>query len=101
MLALARKIFGSSNERRVKGMRGRTAAIGAYEPTMQGLSDEALRAKTVEFRKRLADGAKLDDLVEEAFAVVREAGAPVVVETPGGPEGQAADIAWLRARLAV
>ena len=73
MLALARKIFGSSNERRVKGMRGRSAAITAFEPKVQGLSDEQLRAKTVEFRERLANGAKLDDLLDEAFAVVREA----------------------------
>ena len=73
MLALARKIFGSSNERRVKGMRGRTAAIGAFEPKLQALSDDQLRAKTIEFRERLAKGATLDDLLEEAFAVVREA----------------------------
>ena len=73
MLALARKIFGSSNERRVKGMRGRTAAIGAFEPKLQGLSDDQLRAKTVEFRDRLAKGAAIDDILEEAFAVVREA----------------------------
>ncbi len=73
MLALARKIFGSSNERRVKGMRGRTAAIGAFEPRLQGLTDDQLRAKTAEFRERLAGGAVIDDLLEEAFAVVREA----------------------------
>ena len=73
MLAIARKIFGSSNERRVKGMRGRTAAIGVFEPKLQGLSDEQLRAKTVEFRGRLAGGTPLDDLLDEAFAVVREA----------------------------
>ena len=48
MLALARKIFGSSNERRVKGMKGRTAAIGAFEPAVQALSDDQLSAKTVE-----------------------------------------------------
>ena len=73
MLALARKIFGSSNERRVKGMRGRTAAIGSFEPKLQGLSDDELRAKTVEFRDRLAKGATIDEILEEAFAVVREA----------------------------
>ena len=73
MLALARKIFGSSNERRVKGMRSRTAAIGSFEPALQGLTDEQLRAKTVEFRDRLAKGATIDDILEEAFAVVREA----------------------------
>ena len=73
MLALARKIFGSSNERRVKGMRSRTAAIGAFEPKLQDLTDDQLRAKTVEFRDRLAQGATVDDILEEAFAVVREA----------------------------
>ncbi len=73
MLALAKKIFGSSNERKVRGYMGRTAAIGKFEPALQALSDEALRGKTVEFRQRLADGAKLDDLADEAFAVVREA----------------------------
>ncbi len=62
-------------------MIGWFEAIGRYvraaselEPTIQALSDEGLRAKTEEFRKRLKDGAKVDDLVAEAFAVVREAG---------------------------
>ena len=73
MLGLARKIFGSSNERRVKGYSARTAAIARFEPALQALSDDALRAKTAEFRERLAGGAKLDDVLEEAFAVVREA----------------------------
>ncbi|WP_309085570.1 preprotein translocase subunit SecA [Chelativorans sp.] len=70
---LARKIFGSSNERRVRGLRPKAEAIGALEPEMQALSDEALRGKTEEFRKKLADGASLDDLLVPAFAVVREA----------------------------
>ena len=73
MLGLAKKIFGSSNERRVKGYAARTAAVGKFEPALQALSDEALRAKTEEFKARLAGGAKLDDILEEAFAVVREA----------------------------
>ncbi|HKP79119.1 MAG TPA: DEAD/DEAH box helicase, partial [Phenylobacterium sp.] len=54
-------------------MNARVAKITALEPAMQALSDEQLRAKTVEFRERLAKGATLDDLLEESFAVVREA----------------------------
>ncbi|WP_011582327.1 MULTISPECIES: preprotein translocase subunit SecA [Chelativorans] len=70
---LARKIFGSSNERRVRALQPRAEQIGALEKEMQALSDEALRGKTDEFRKKLADGADLDDLLVPAFAVVREA----------------------------
>src|ERR1700719_3961968 len=54
-------------------MQARVLKINALEPQMKALSDEALRAKTVEFRDRLAKGATLDDVMEEAFAVVREA----------------------------
>jgi preprotein translocase subunit SecA len=67
------RLFGSSNDRKVKSMQARVAKINALEPKIQGLSDEALAAKTVEFRERLAQGASLDSLLEEAFAVVREA----------------------------
>jgi preprotein translocase subunit SecA len=74
LAALARAIFGSSNDRSLKGYQRRVPAINALEPAMQALSDEALAAKTVEFRARLADGATLDELLPEAFAVVREAG---------------------------
>ena len=73
MLAFAKKFLGSSNERTVRSMRGRIAAIAAFEPAISALSDEALAGKTVEFRARLAKGETLDDLLEEAFAVVREA----------------------------
>jgi preprotein translocase subunit SecA len=73
MLALAKKIFGSSNDRRVKTMAGRVGAINALEPQISALSDEALRAKTVEFKERVARGESLDSLLTEAFAVVREA----------------------------
>ena len=73
MLALARKLFGSSNERKVKGLRSRVEAINALEPQFAALSDEALKAKTGEFKDRLAKGATLDELMEEAFGVVREA----------------------------
>ncbi|MFC5586179.1 preprotein translocase subunit SecA [Nitratireductor kimnyeongensis] len=70
---LARKVFGSSNDRRVKGFRPRVAAINALEDEMKALSDEALRGKTEEFRKELAEGKSLDDILVPAFAVAREA----------------------------
>jgi preprotein translocase subunit SecA len=73
MLSLAKKLFGNPNERKLKAMRGRVASINALEPSMAKLSDAELTAKTVEFRQRLASGATLDSLLEEAFAVVREA----------------------------
>ncbi|WP_370170521.1 MULTISPECIES: preprotein translocase subunit SecA [Hyphomonas] len=72
MLSVARKIFGSVNDRKLKPLRARVNRINALEPMMEALSDEALKGKTEEFRKRLADGATLDSLLEEAFAVVRE-----------------------------
>ena len=73
LASLARAIFGSSNDRSLKGYQRRVPAINALEPAMQALSDQELAAKTPEFRARLADGATLDDLLPEAFAVVREA----------------------------
>src|SRR6187551_3419444 len=71
--ALARSLFGTANDRIVKGFDKAVATINALEPEVQKLSDEALRAKTPEFRERLAKGETLDDLLVEAFAVVREA----------------------------
>ncbi|WP_340644250.1 preprotein translocase subunit SecA [Phenylobacterium sp.] len=70
---LFQRFFGSSNDRKVKAMTARVAKINALEPQIQALSDEALRAKTAEFKARLAKGETLDQLLEEAFAVVREA----------------------------
>ena len=70
---LLKKLFGSRNERLVKQYSLVVTRINALESGMQALSDEALRAKTDEFRKRLAEGETLDDLLPEAFAVVREA----------------------------
>ncbi len=70
---LLKKIFGSRNDRLIRQYRARVAAINALEPAYADLSDEALRAKTDEFRARLNQGANLDDLLSEAFAVVREA----------------------------
>lgn len=71
--ALARKFFGSANDRRVKGYQSRVNAINALEPELINLSDEALKARTAEFRKQLAEGKTLDDLLVPAFATVREA----------------------------
>ena len=70
---LARKLFGSANERRIKGYRPRVDEINALEKELEELSDEALRARTEEFRKQLADGKTLDDILVPAFATCREA----------------------------
>jgi preprotein translocase subunit SecA len=72
--AVARKLFGSSNDRRIRAYRPRVDAINALEKELEALSDEALRARTDEFKKQLAEGASLDDILEPAFATVREAG---------------------------
>src|SRR5260370_30367312 len=71
--ALARKFFGSANDRRIKGYQARVDAINALEPEVAALSDEALKARTVEFRQQLANGKTLDDILVPAFATVREA----------------------------
>src|SRR5881409_3779718 len=71
--ALARKFFGSANDRRIKGYQSRVDAINALEPEIAALSDEALKARTAEFRKALADGKTLDEILVPAFATVREA----------------------------
>jgi preprotein translocase subunit SecA len=71
--AVARKLFGSSNDRRVKKYQPRVDAINAMEKELEALSDDALRARTVEFRKELENGKDLDDLLAPAFATVREA----------------------------
>src|ERR1700754_3264046 len=71
--ALARKLFGSPNDRRIKGYQSRLDAINALEPEIAALSDEALKARTAEFRQQLADGKSLDDILVPAFATVREA----------------------------
>jgi preprotein translocase subunit SecA len=71
--ALARKIFGSANDRKVKAFRAQVEAINALEPEVQVLTDEQLRARTNEFREQLQNGATLDDILVPAFATVREA----------------------------
>jgi preprotein translocase subunit SecA len=72
--AILAKIFGTKNERELKAMRPLIAAINDLEPAIRSLSDQDLAGKTAEFREKLAQGAALDDLLVEAFAVVREAG---------------------------
>ncbi|GAA0777872.1 preprotein translocase subunit SecA [Castellaniella ginsengisoli] len=73
MVSLLKKIIGSRNDRLLKQYRKQVAQINALEPSMQALSDDALQAKTDEFRQRLADGKSVNSLLPEAFAVVREA----------------------------
>ncbi|MEW6437209.1 MAG: preprotein translocase subunit SecA [Pseudomonadota bacterium] len=70
---VAKKIFGSANDRRLKAYRPKVAAINALEPDIQKLTDEELKAQTEKFRAELAAGKKLDDLLVPAFATVREA----------------------------
>src|SRR5438477_4945189 len=72
--AILAKVFGTKNEREIKALMPTIAAINELEPQMQQLSDGDLAAKTIEFRERIAQGATIDDLLIEAFAVVREAG---------------------------
>ena len=68
-----KKIFGSKNERELNRLKPLVAAINEQEPALMKLSDGQLQAKTAQFRERLAGGEPLDDLLIEAFAVVREA----------------------------
>ena len=71
--ALAKTIFGSANDRYVRGLGKYVDAINGFEPTISALSDDELKGQTELFRRRLADGVRLDDLLPEAFATVREA----------------------------
>jgi preprotein translocase subunit SecA len=71
--AVARKLFGSANDRRIRSYRSRVDAINALESELEPLSDEALRARTEAFKQELADGKSLDDILVPAFATVREA----------------------------
>ena len=78
LISTVKKIFGTRNDRELKRMRKVVARINALEEAMQALEDNALRAKTDEFRSRLSEGEKLEQLLPEAFAVVREAGVRAV-----------------------
>ncbi|KRE97935.1 preprotein translocase subunit SecA [Paenibacillus sp. Soil766] len=78
MLGLVKKIFGDSNDREIKRMLKAVDYINELEASIKPLTDEELRGKTIEFRERLEKGEELDDLLPEAFAVVREAGIRVL-----------------------
>src|SRR5476649_119209 len=80
--ALARSLFGTANDRVVKGFDRPVAKINALEPEFAKLSDVELRAKTAEFRDRLAKGETVDDLLVEAFATVREAAKRTLGQRP-------------------
>src|SRR3982750_3205926 len=75
---LLAKVVGTQNDRELKRLRPIVAEVNALEPSIQALSDAQLRGKTAEFKQRLANGESLDDLMPEAFAVVREAGRRVL-----------------------
>ena len=68
------RLFGNSNERQIRRFRPRVARINTMESALEGLSDDELRGKTEELKQRVANGASLDDVLEEAFAVCREGG---------------------------
>ena len=71
--ALARRLFGSANDRYVKSLGPIVSAINEIEPQLEAISDDELRGRTLKFKQQLADGAELDDILIEAFATVREA----------------------------
>src|SRR6185503_11164420 len=71
--AVARKLFGSANERRIRSYLPRVGEINALEKELEALSDDALKARTVDLKKQAAEGTPLDDLLVPAFATVREA----------------------------
>src|SRR4029077_4408498 len=71
--AVARKLFGSSNDRRIRAYRPRVDEINALEPEREARSDEVWRARTEEFKRQLAEGQTLDDILVPTFATVREA----------------------------
>ncbi|HJD59772.1 MAG TPA: preprotein translocase subunit SecA [Rickettsia endosymbiont of Omalisus fontisbellaquei] len=73
MLSILKKLFGTANDRNVKKLFSEIMKINSLEPIIQKLSDEELKNKTAEFKEKLKNGATLDDIVYEAFAVVREA----------------------------
>lgn len=73
MFGFIQRLIGNNSAREIKKMRAIVDEINGLEPSLSGLSDSSLAAKTQEFKKRLADGETLDDILPEAFAVVREA----------------------------
>ncbi len=79
-MSFLEKIFGNSNDKELKRLQPLVDEVLSYDEEMQGLSDEELRGKTDEFKQRLADGETLDDIMAEAYAVVREAASRVLHE---------------------
>ncbi|MCC6987512.1 MAG: hypothetical protein IT181_00850, partial [Acidobacteria bacterium] len=75
---LLAKVFGTQNDRDLKRLRPLVARIGELEPSMRPLTDDGLREKTAAYKARVAAGESLDDLLPEAFALVREAGRRVL-----------------------
>ena len=71
--SLAKSIFGTTNDRKIKAAQRTVEAVNALEPALQALSDDEIRGRTAEFRDRLAKGETLEDILPEAFATVREA----------------------------
>ena len=102
MANILTNLFGSRNQRLLKRLSKKVSAINKLEPEIQSLSDEALKSKTEEFRKRLREGVPLDDLLIEAFAVVREVSQrtlkmrPFDVQLIGGMVLHQGDIAEMR-----
>src|SRR5258708_7731888 len=106
-LDFLKKIFGSQNERTLKKLRPIVDSINAWEASILPLSDADLKAKTVEFRERLAKGETLDQLLPEAFAVVREASKRAIglrqfdVQLLGGiilHQGKISEMKWARGK---
>src|SRR5262245_22637739 len=75
---LLAKVFGTQNDRELKRLRPLVDRVNELEPSVQAFSDDQLRAKTAEFKERVTNGETLDELMPEAFAVVREAGKRVL-----------------------
>ncbi|HEX6922327.1 MAG TPA: preprotein translocase subunit SecA, partial [Bacillales bacterium] len=82
MMGLLKKIVGDTSQRRLSRFEKKADGVEALASEMKQLSDDELRAKTDEFKERLEKGEKLDDLIVEAFAVVREASTRVLGLTP-------------------
>ena len=94
---IAKSLFGSSNDRYVKSLGKIVNQINALEPQMQALPDEALKAKTEEFKARIAKGESLDKLLPEAFATVRaliKTGGGIGPLMPGQPSGTSQSRRW-------
>ena len=81
---LAKSIFGSANDRYVRGLGKYVDAINGFEPSISALTDDELKGQTEIFRRRLAEGTRLDDLLPEAFATVREAAIRTLAKTIAG-----------------